>query len=157
MITSSLTIIFLARWFAWIIIGCGILFFIFEYRNHPKKLFVEIIATASTVFVAWGISAIIKNITHVARPFVVSGGVSNFYVAGNASFPSGHATVFFALATAIYLYNKRVGVFFYLAAVIIATSRVLVGVHYSIDVILGALIGIVVALSVNSIFSRKNL
>lgn len=154
MITSPI-IIFFARWFAWLVIATAVIFFIFEYKNHIKRIFTEILITASTIFVAWGIAAIIKNITHISRPFVMNGATSNFYVAGNASFPSGHATVFFALATAIYLYNKRVGIFFYLAAVIIAISRVLVGVHYPVDIMVGAVIGIVTALSVNYLFRQK--
>ncbi len=157
MIIISSIILFFARWFPWIVIGGSLIFFAFEYKHHIKRIFTEVFITTSTVFVAWGISAIIKNITHVSRPFVTKGTVNNFYVDANASFPSGHATVFFALATAIYLYNKKVGIVFFIAAVIISIARVLAEVHYPVDVIVGAVIGILVALSVNSIFSRKNL
>ncbi len=154
MITSPI-IIFFARWFAWLVIAAAVIFFIFEYRNHIKRIFTEILVTASTIFVAWGITAVIKNITHVARPFVTRGAASNFYVDANASFPSGHATVFFALAAAVFLYNKKVGVLLFIAASMISGARVLVGAHYTVDVVVGGVIGIGVAMSVNYLFRQK--
>ncbi len=58
------------------------------------------------------------------------------------SFPSGHATFYFALSTVFYLYNKKAGVAFLLASSAIALARVFVGVHWPTDVVGGAVIGI---------------
>ena len=70
------------------------------------------------------------------------------------SFPSGHATFFFAMATAIYLYNKKWGIFFFAATVLMTVSRVVSGIHYPFDIIGGAVIGIAVAYLTFSVARR---
>ena len=61
------------------------------------------------------------------------------------SFPSGHATVAFACATVLALAVPRLRVPLFVLAVLIAFSRVYVGVHYPFDVLAGALLGVVLA------------
>ncbi|MFD0986213.1 phosphatase PAP2 family protein [Methyloligella solikamskensis] len=60
-----------------------------------------------------------------------------------ASFPSGHATTTFALATALALLWPRFAVPLFTAAVWIAASRFLMGAHYVSDVVAGAFVGTV--------------
>lgn len=146
MIPISPIIIFFARWFPWIVIAGAILFLLLEHKFHPKKFLKEVLVSTSAMFIAWSITAIVKNITQIPRPFVGSISPEKFFVDAYRSFPSGHATVFFALATVIYFYNKKVGVLFFIAATIIACMRVLVGVHYPVDVVVGALIGVCISI-----------
>jgi undecaprenyl-diphosphatase len=61
------------------------------------------------------------------------------------SFPSGHATVSFACATVLALAVPRLRVPLYALATLIAFSRVYVGVHYPLDVLAGAVLGVAVA------------
>jgi len=58
------------------------------------------------------------------------------------SFPSGHALFFFAAATAIWHYDKKLGYAFFFAAALISSARIFVGVHWPSDVIAGAALGI---------------
>jgi undecaprenyl-diphosphatase len=58
-----------------------------------------------------------------------------------ASFPSGHATNIFALATVLALLWPRGRVLLYTAATWIAASRVLIGQHYFTDAVGGAMLG----------------
>jgi undecaprenyl-diphosphatase len=65
----------------------------------------------------------------------------------DGSFPSGHATVSFACATMLAFYAPRAAPAFFLLASAIAWSRVYVGVHYPLDVLGGAVLGILVAIA----------
>jgi len=61
------------------------------------------------------------------------------------TFPSGHAATSFAAATILSTANPRLGPLWFLLATAIGFSRVYVGVHYPVDVIGGAVLGIAVA------------
>jgi undecaprenyl-diphosphatase len=63
----------------------------------------------------------------------------------SGSFPSGHASVAFACATVIAWRVPRLGVPAFVLAAAIAWSRVYVGVHWPLDVLGGAVLGVPVA------------
>ena len=73
------------------------------------------------------------------------------------SFFSGHAATSFSITTLIYLFlrNKIRWVWlFYLWPLIFSYSRIYVGVHYPIDIVTGATIGIVLAILQYKLFNR---
>jgi undecaprenyl-diphosphatase len=63
----------------------------------------------------------------------------------DGSFPSGHAATSFAAATVLTYAWPRWWPAFFLLALAIGFSRVYVGVHYPLDVVGGAVLGILVA------------
>lgn len=62
-----------------------------------------------------------------------------------SSFPSDHAVLYFAVATAVFYANRRAGAFAYLwTAFFTCLPRIYVGAHYLSDLAAGAVIGIFV-------------
>ena len=70
------------------------------------------------------------------------------------SFPSGHAATSFAAAVVLAAYVPRLAPALFTLAVLIAFSRVYVGVHYPVDVIAGAVLGAAVATALRSLAGR---
>jgi undecaprenyl-diphosphatase len=67
------------------------------------------------------------------------------------SFPSGHATVSFACATTLALAVPRLTWPLFTLAALISFSRVYVGVHYPLDVLAGAALGVVIAIALRTL------
>lgn len=83
------------------------------------------------------------------RPFVALVGVIKLIdkSAREKSFPSGHATVAFAVAFAVLSRDRRWGWALVALAAFVSVSRVVVGVHYPTDILGGAVFGGLAALA----------
>jgi undecaprenyl-diphosphatase len=67
-------------------------------------------------------------------------------IAHTPSFPSGHAATSFACAGALAPYvTRRIAVALYVLAGLISWSRVYVGAHYPLDILVGAALGLAIA------------
>jgi undecaprenyl-diphosphatase len=77
---------------------------------------------------------------------------------GKYGFVSSHAANFFALATLIHLFLKRfyknIGLVTFFAAILVSYSRIYLGVHYPLDVMVGGLYGIITAIVVFLVFKK---
>ena len=71
------------------------------------------------------------------------------------SFPSGHSQTVFSGAVVLSHYYKKYSALFYLLAVLTALSRIFLGLHYPLDVLVGAINGIIVGWSVLLIPNKK--
>lgn len=58
------------------------------------------------------------------------------------SFPSGHAAFFFALAMSVYFLNRRAGKWFFALVCLVVIARISAGIHWPLDVLAGAVIGV---------------
>lgn len=70
------------------------------------------------------------------------------------SFPSDHSAMAFAFAFAIYFHNKKLGRILLVLTCFVALGRVYGGVHYPIDVIAGAIVGIILAFVFYKIYKK---
>jgi len=100
---------------------------------------------------ALGIAGLIDLIIFIfwkrPRPFIAHANlvsaVADTSKVDIASFPSSHTYIAFAIATSIFLYgHKKLGAILFLIAILVAVSRVGVGLHYPSDIIGGATLGI---------------
>lgn len=105
-----------------------------------------------------GVKELILHFISRARPFYESSDIQALITPPMdeimQSFPSGHTIFFFALATVIFMKDKKLGAYFYLAAAFIGVSRVGVGVHYPGDIIGGALLGSLTGFIVYSLYKK---
>jgi undecaprenyl-diphosphatase len=85
------------------------------------------------------ITEVIRYFLPRSRPFVALN-LTPMLIDSSASFPSGHATFFFALAFCTFLISKKWGWILTGAAVVTTVSRVIAGVHWPSDIVGGAII-----------------
>ena len=137
-------VVFLASYLPYILVALFLLLLLFSQYSKREKLIIFLITGISVVVARLGATELIRFFYHRPRPFLTLP-VHQLLTDNAWSFPSGHATFFFAMSTVIYFDNKKLGIFFFIATLLITVSRVIAGIHYPSDIIGGALIGITVA------------
>lgn len=96
----------------------------------------------------------LKPLIARVRPFDINTLVTLLIAAPtDYSFPSGHSMASFAAATILMYTDRRLGWPALILAVLIAFSRLYLYVHYPSDVLLGTIIGIILALLAISLFN----
>jgi len=91
------------------------------------------------------------------RPFNAHEDIIRLTSGGSFSFPSGHTAEVFALAfSMLFLFKNKLAFYFFLIwAIIIAYSRMALGVHYPLDIISGALFGSLFAYLFSLLLNKK--
>ena len=99
----------------------------------------------------------IKNIVCRDRPCVAYP-IDNMIVSipHSYSFPSGHTCSSLASATIIFIANKKWGIVAFALALLIAFSRLYNYVHYPTDVLAGAVLGVLSALTAYFVVEKIN-
>ena len=80
------------------------------------------------------------------RPFEALHVTLLFYQPVDSSFPANPAAVGFSVATAVWLWNRKVGTAMFALAALYSLSRVYAGVCYPTDILGGAAIGVAAGL-----------
>lgn len=150
----------------WLVAGVFLLLFFYEDKRRAVKNILFIFG--SSLFVRFVLAEIIRFFYYHPRPFEVMDGVYRLiFHEATASFPSGHAVFFFALATAVYLSQLPQGpslrekgrsfltLFFFLGAILMGMARVIAGVHWPYDILGGAILGIFSVWAINSFLAKK--
>lgn len=149
------------EWITWVILSILLVALYFVLRHtiwrgeHPEErkilkkfLIVFFVSVIITILVVQGM----KYGFNVPRPCIpCTDGVSecNLYCPDEPSFPSGHSAMIFTLFTSFFLiYRKKHFLPFFIFPALVAYSRVFLGVHTWIDIIVGSAIGIIIPVMV---------
>lgn len=144
---------FLMYWLSnkwiWIPIYAIIVFYIYKKKKNYKSIFICIALTIACADMT--ASLVLKPLVKRPRPCHQTELQTKMNLVGDCGgtygFLSSHAANTFAIATllALLFAAQKLWILGYIWAFLIAYSRVYLGVHFPLDVFLGALIGIVFA------------
>ncbi|MBJ8030159.1 undecaprenyl-diphosphatase [Bacillus cereus group sp. N21] len=124
----------------------GVLIYWFTRNNKNRMM---IIQGGLAFIVAEIIGKIVGQFYSHHQPFAVLPNVNQLVEHEiDNSFPSDHTILFFSICVSMWLVRKKEGWLWLMLAFCVAISRIWVGVHYPIDVVTGALVGIISALFV---------
>ena len=142
--------IFTAEYFGYFLVLTA-LFFILKEKKWRDRIYFFSLISLSLILSRGIITEIIKFFSHRQRPFALLNiqpliEKNDIYM----SFPSGHAAFYFALAFSILLFyfakekkfKNKTGFWFLGFAVLIGVFRIFAGIHWPMDVLVGAIIGI---------------
>lgn len=112
-----------------------------------------------SVFISLGINSLLKFLIMRPRPFMVDSTIENLRpeTSGGFSMPSGHtqsaATLFFG----VYQFFRRRYLFVIalVITILVAISRMYIGVHYFTDVLVGGLLGYIITLLMYKWIGKK--
>jgi undecaprenyl-diphosphatase len=143
--TDSIIIFFAAYWEY--VVPIVLLFYLWSPKFNKAELKSRALIVGVSVFSAivarFGFASLIRYFYPRQRPFVFEG--VDALITQNpleASFPSGHATFFMAIAVYLLLAgNKKLGWFMFASAILIGVARVSAAVHWPSDVIAGWILG----------------
>ena len=142
----------ISRTNSWIPLYIILLIFII-YRERPYRFIFTILFVALVVGLCDQISVLIKNLVERPRPthdpeiadlvYIVRN-----YRGGTFGFVSSHAANVFGIATFLSNQFKRFRwrLFLFSWATLVAYSRIYLGVHYPLDIICGATLGVLIGI-----------
>lgn len=106
-------------------------------------------SVARVLIISQIIIHLLKYLINRPRPFTVLENIVSKHPAGPCfSFPSGHSGAAFAIAFTLAYYLPVLATLFLSLAVLVAISRIYLGVHYPSDVLVGCIIALLVFLIV---------
>ncbi|OGZ00097.1 MAG: hypothetical protein A2945_00160 [Candidatus Liptonbacteria bacterium RIFCSPLOWO2_01_FULL_52_25] len=141
--------VFLAKYLPYLLIA-GFLYFAFR-RKSRRARFLIFVECALAVILARGIiTEVFHFFYHYPRPYIALN-FTPLVAESSYSFPSGHAAWFFALAMAVYYHNRKLGIFYFVCAALISLARVFAGVHWPLDILTGAVFGVLSAMIIHKL------
>jgi len=139
---------FLATDLPVVIVALVALLFLLAWRHARRQRREGAVAATAAAALALLINQPIAHAVDRTRPYLTHPHATLLIARSHdPSFPSDHATGAFAIATAIWFYDRTAGALFLVLAALLAFARVYVGTHYPSDVLGGAAIGATVAIA----------
>jgi len=118
-----------------------------------RRRLLPFVLVALAVLAADGLAGLVKAAVGEKRPTEPGPLVT---IPHSHSFPSGHTATAFAGAMVLSVLVPRAAPAFFVLAAAIAYSRLYVGVHFPLDVVGGAVIGLATALLLLAVVQRRS-
>lgn len=146
--------IFFADYLAYLLVIGFLVLVIYEEGARQKfRLFAE--GVIAVILARGIITTAIRFFYYHPRPFEAYGFAPLIGESGS-SFPSGHAAWFFALAMVVWYVNRKWGIWYLVLAAAMGLARIYAGVHFPLDVLGGAAVGIASGMFVHWLLARAN-
>ncbi|MBI4155894.1 MAG: phosphatase PAP2 family protein [Candidatus Zambryskibacteria bacterium] len=115
-----------------------------QSRSEQKKI---IILSAIALPISILSMFLLQFIYYDSRPSLVIDFkplVSHIFSNG---FPSTHATMTALIASVLYVFNRKVGLFLFFISLLVSLSRVYLGLHHFVDIVAGIFLAIVIVIT----------
>lgn len=145
--------IFSAKYLPYVLV-IGFLLLAWYEEGLKKKLYLFFEGALAVILARGLITEAIKFFYYHPRPFDVLGFTPLINESGS-SFPSGHAAWFFALAMIVWYANRKWGIWYFILAAFMGIARIYVGVHWPLDILGGAVVGVVSAMVIHWLLRRS--
>lgn len=127
---------------------CFVIFLILIDRGNVRFIGIQ---AAATLIISQSITYSLKALLSRERPYNILKNLNTFdIIMKDYSFPSGHTSASFSIATTIAFNIPKLSILVFLIALTIGISRVYLGVHYPTDVAAGIILGIASAVIVHA-------
>lgn len=109
-------------------------------KGKVRQMGFEILVT---LIISQSIVYSLKMILSRERPYKIIEHLNTFGIEmKNYSFPSGHTSASFSIATIVSLNYSELAVYIFILAAVVSISRIYLGVHYPTDVLAGIILGV---------------
>lgn len=150
--------IFLAQYLPYFLVAILLIFIFYPKAKRKENQIMVFIAIISAFISRFFVKSVILFFYNRPRPFIALSETHNLLQMNLSenfqSFPSGHTMFFFAIATGVYFYNKKLGTVLFICTTLISLARIFVGVHWPSDIIGGAILGILTAFVVQKLYLK---
>jgi undecaprenyl-diphosphatase len=134
--------VFLANYLSYFLILIAV-FVLIKEKKWRQRIYFFCLALLSVILARGIIVETIRFFYYKPRPFSALQIQPLIDHNITSSFPSGHAAAYFALALAIFYFDKKWGGWALSMGVLMGAGRIFTGLHWPLDILAGALIGLV--------------
>ncbi len=138
--------VFFAEYLAYFLVAAFFVLLYYE-KEWPRRFYLFAEGAIAVMLSRGLVTEIIRFFSHHLRPFDAIG-IKPLIPESGWSFPSGHMTFYFALAMVVWYTNRKWGQWFLVLTAIMGIARIYVGVHWPLDILGGAAIGVLSAVVV---------
>jgi len=135
--------IFLAQYLAYFMVAAFLVLAYYQL-GWRRKVYVFCEGAIAVMLSRGLVVEFIRLFYHHVRPFSFYNFTPLIQEAG-WSFPSGHAAWFFALSLTVWYANRKWGWWFFGLSTLMGVARIYVGVHWPLDILSGAVVGLLSA------------